>query len=55
MQEEDDFGELEILTITPGDNNQLTQIRCTCDKSCSGNVYINQSRRVERFIISLSF
>ena len=35
-QNEKDFGELELLAITPDNSNQLTQIRCTCDQSCSG-------------------
>ena len=39
-EETSDFGEKQVFTITPGESNDLTQIRCPCSSVCSGkNLY----------------
>ena len=38
FQSTSDFGDLSILTIIPGQDNNLTQIQCSCSSLCSGSL-----------------
>ena len=35
-----DFGELEMLMISPEEDNELTQIECSCSSQCSEPVFL---------------
>eukprot|EP00009_Paramoeba_aestuarina_P000425 CAMPEP_0201514108 /NCGR_PEP_ID=MMETSP0161_2-20130828/6022_1 /ASSEMBLY_ACC=CAM_ASM_000251 /TAXON_ID=180227 /ORGANISM="Neoparamoeba aestuarina, Strain SoJaBio B1-5/56/2" /LENGTH=799 /DNA_ID=CAMNT_0047910563 /DNA_START=939 /DNA_END=3335 /DNA_ORIENTATION=+ len=42
-ENQDEFGELRVLTVNPGELNDLTQISCSCAAACSEPLFLQIS------------